>query len=353
MLAQRLPHGSAQGAGSLAVNDAHGREAGHVGVVQVLFERGKGFLHGHAAQVEFPRGPRPLPAHHPHAGGQTRGRRLLLGPSFQFRHAGAQAQGASCHFGFVAVQGHHFGRAPQRGHPDAVPHLEGSFRRGALLLNFRRGRARGRQVLLFDAPQLVPQGGQLGHLLAIPLQPPLHGAQQGAHLFQFCAGFLAGLVQHFCPLLLDAGQPFLQLLSEGFRLAASALGLTGFLLGPLAGHADVGQQRLQLQVLVREELPGSLHNFRVQPQALGDVERVGAPRQANEEPIGGPQGFQVELHTGVLHARRVVGPDFEFGVVGGDDGADRPFHQVGEDGARQRSPLHRVGAGADFVNEHQ
>ena len=47
-------------------------------------------------------------------------------------------------------------------------------------------------------------------------------------------------------------------------------------------------------------------------------------RQADEQPVGGTQGFHIELAAGVFHKGGGEGIDLQLAVVGGGHGADAP-----------------------------
>ena len=120
-----------------------------------------------------------------------------------------------------------------------------------------------------------------------------------------------------------------------------------------AGALDLVEQVIGGQVFSRHHAAGVGHNCRVQPQALGDGQRVGAAWQAHDQAVGGLQGLEVEFDAGVAHAGRLHPVDFELGVMGGDQRGDATILEIVEQGARQGRALGRVGAGADFVENHQ
>ena len=69
--------------------------------------------------------------------------------------------------------------------------------------------------------------------------------------------------------------------------------------------------------------------------------------------IGGLEGFEVKFHAGVNDPGFGMGVSLQFGVMRGDQTGDRMFHQVIDNGACQGRPFLRVGACAEFVEQHQ
>ncbi len=96
-----------------------------------------------------------------------------------------------------------------------------------------------------------------------------------------------------------------------------------------------------------------LDNIPPKAEARGDGQGVAAAGQADDQPVGRGERLHVELDRGVLHAGRAVGVGFQLGVVGRGDRRRAARPQEIEDGARQRRAFHRVGAGAQLVQQHQ
>ena len=101
------------------------------------------------------------------------------------------------------------------------------------------------------------------------------------------------------------------------------------------------------------QLPGPVHDAPVQSQPPGDGEGVGLPRHPDEQPVGGPQGGHVELAAGVLHPVGLQGVGLQLGVVGGAGQPGPLTPQLLDEGRGQGRALHRVGTGAQLVQQHQ
>ena len=228
--------------------------------------------------------------------------------------------------------------------------------------------------LLIDVVEehLVPHHqGPRQHVVVVP--PLVHRVGGAFQLFQAGAqpGFLLGGA---LPCLLDdlgcllPGAVYL-LFGLGLGLVFQPLGGLGVCLG-LGGGGPQGFQLvlhfaavllqaahhlLKCVALPADQLPGTVHNGGVHAQALGDGKGVGLARHADEQPVGGPQGGHVELAAAVLHlhAGCLDGVGLQLGVVGGAGQAHATAPQLLDDSLRQGGALHRVGTGAQLVQEDE
>jgi len=98
-------------------------------------------------------------------------------------------------------------------------------------------------------------------------------------------------------------------------------------------------------------LPGCGDDAWVEPQAVCDRQRVGAPRQTDYQFVGWTECVQVEFEAGVGDAFGGMGVRFQLGVMRGDNGRDSLFEHVVEYGARQSGTFLGVGASAELVQE--
>jgi len=65
------------------------------------------------------------------------------------------------------------------------------------------------------------------------------------------------------------------------------------------------------------------------------------------------EGFKVEFHAGVDHARGGVGECLQLGIVRGDQTGHALIDQVRQNSARQRRAFLRISAGTQLIQQHQ
>ena len=106
-------------------------------------------------------------------------------------------------------------------------------------------------------------------------------------------------------------------------------------------------------MLLVQQLAGILDNILSQAQTAADVEGITAARNAHQQAIGRTQRHGVKLHAGVFHALVTVGKGFQLAVVRCHHRQHALLMQVLQHRHSQRSAFVRVGAGADFINQHQ
>ena len=117
--------------------------------------------------------------------------------------------------------------------------------------------------------------------------------------------------------------------------------------------ADIIQQVIRVHfgrvdglLCIRQDLFGK-------PELFGDQQRVGASRQTNRQVICRSQCFQVKFHRSISHARCGLGKELEFGKVRRCEAGYMMVHDILHDGTGEGRPFLRVGAGAQFVEQHQ
>ena len=138
------------------------------------------------------------------------------------------------------------------------------------------------------------------------------------------------------------GRPLLGRLGTVERLARLALRL-----------ADPRERLLERPLVLGQPRPGVGDDRRVEPEPLGDRERLAAAGQPDREPVRRRERLQVELDRRVPGAVGRVGVGLELGVVGrGRDERAGP-DEVVEERLGQRRALGRVGAGAQLVEQDE
>jgi len=153
------------------------------------------------------------------------------------------------------------------------------------------------------------------------------------------------------PLVFNFFQPGIQFILLLIQPGAGLFGLTAGFSGQVALMMNLIQQIFGAQVRRVNHGARRLDDLTGQPQPLGNCQRIRAPRQANRQMIGRPQRLQVELQAGIDHPHRVVGIGLQFGVMRCHQAGDPLFHQIRQDGARQRSAFLRVGPGPQFIKD--
>ena len=171
----------------------------------------------------------------------------------------------------------------------------------ALLLHFPGGAGSSSQLV-------VAADGLVGVLLCLP--------EDGV-------GFFPGLAQNLFPAVFQAALPSVS--RRSFRFSDLLLVAADLLLLLLDGDPAVLPGRRSRPRSFR--LPGSdvllglLDDIVRQAQLGGDGKGVALSRDADEQPVGGAQGFHVKFAAGVFHPRGGEGKYLQLAVVGGGDGA--------------------------------
>ena len=93
--------------------------------------------------------------------------------------------------------------------------------------------------------------------------------------------------------------------------------------------------------------------FRGQTQPVGDGQGIAAAGQPQSYPVSGFQRARFQVHAGVNHPRLFLHVAGHAPVVSGGDGQDAVLTEVSQNGLSQGRAFLRVGAGAQFVNQHQ
>ena len=118
-------------------------------------------------------------------------------------------------------------------------------------------------------------------------------------------------------------------------------------------RADPGKGLLERPFVLREARTGVGDDAGIQPESLRDRERLAAARQADREPVGRGQRFEVELDRGVAGAVGRMGVGLELRVVGRRRDQGSGPDEVVEQRLGERRALGRVGARAELVEQDQ
>ena len=177
-------------------------------------------------------------------------------------------------------------------------------------LGRREADAIGLTDALADRVQIVVHAfAQLLQLVLGNLRLLLHGFQLAddavrlpAGVFQNAPGLRLGLLHALVLALLDLPAELFGLVAQADGLFAGLLRHLPLPLGDLPVVLRVGDHVLEAHVLLAQQLLGAVDQPLVQPQLAGDLEGVALAGNADGQPVGGPQGFHVELHAGVFHA---------------------------------------------------
>ena len=169
------------------------------------------------------------------------------------------------------------------------------------------------------------------------------------NLLRFGAGFLEFRVAH----RLDGRLDFLRL----FPGLSGFPGLRGGLFPlRLQGGAALFKgldDLFEPGVLFGNQFPGPFDDVGRKTEAFGDGERVGTAGRADDQTVRRRQRVDVELTGGIGHPRRLQRVCLQLGIVG-RRGQFRALQvQALDDRHGQRRALDRVGARAEFVDEHQ
>ena len=137
-----------------------------------------------------------------------------------------------------------------------------------------------------------------------------------------------------------------RLLAEPFRLHPGSLHLL-----PLA--FQLRKHVLKVLVALVNQIVRFLEDFLGQPQLPGNGESIGLAGNADEQPVGRPQGLHVKLAGGVDNPLGAHSVELQLGVVGGGHHPAAHFPAEFDDGGGQGRTLRRVSARAQLVKEHQ
>ena len=166
-------------------------------------------------------------------------------------------------------------------------------------------------------------------------------------------GLLVGFLEDPVFLLIHPFLLLFQFLFQRFDFLLVLGNLQLFLLDGLAADLQVGQQIFEALIRLGEMDFGFLDDGIGQSQLAGNGESITLARDADEQPVGGPQGFHVKFAAGVFYLWCGQGEHLQLTVVGGGHGADTLAVEPGQDGDGQRCALVGVGAGGQLVEEHQ
>ena len=359
-----LLYRSPQYAGALAVDDRHILDAHHQAAVQKAV-----YLH------------QPLVACHPAD--------VQLGACFPFGVAGATGAGAAHGLLFLGglggvlrqtqlLRGALHLHVPQLDlirsafigacNDRALP-VDGGHRYGVALPQ------RPRQMILFRLALLYRVGG-VPQLLDAPVVALTHrrhllaeirlvlllfqllqlikeqvGAAAGA-LHQSAGGIPGVGLQLFHGGLVRLGLLF-HLRPQAVGFAPRSLGGSHFVFQLLPGAFQLAYHVLKAGIFGGNHALGFVNDLLRQPQPPADGKGIAAPRHADEQPVGGGKGRHIKFAAAVFHAGGLQGVHLHLGVMGGGRQPYPPLPQRRNDGNRQRRTLGGVGAGTQFVGQHQ
>ena len=100
-------------------------------------------------------------------------------------------------------------------------------------------------------------------------------------------------------------------------------------------------------------LLGSLNDAAGDAKLFADQECIGFARYAHAQLIGGAQGLQIKLTTGVDHALSLQRKDLQFRIVGGSHQQHTTAAQLLNDCNCQRGTFGGVGTGTQLVQQHK
>ena len=90
-----------------------------------------------------------------------------------------------------------------------------------------------------------------------------------------------------------------------------------------------------------------------QSEALTDGKRVRTPRHADQKPVGRPQRCNIEFAACVFNAGRIERIHFDLGVMRRGHNLRALGAQTLDNGDGKRRALHRIGARAKLVEQHE
>ena len=113
------------------------------------------------------------------------------------------------------------------------------------------------------------------------------------------------------------------------------------------------QNRIQTLILGRQMLLSRFNDAAGDAQLFADQECVGFARYAHTQLIGGTQGLQIKLATGVDHTLSLQCKNLQFRIVGGRHQQHTTAAQLLNDGNCQRGALGGIGTGTQLVQQHK
>ena len=131
----------------------------------------------------------------------------------------------------------------------------------------------------------------------------------------------------------------------GERLGPGLLGLLAKLLQPV--------EFAGLALAPADILPGAFQQVLRELQPAGDHQGVAHPELADVQAVGRPERFDVELHRPVLGPLVGERIGLQVAQMRGDNRPATDDVELVQDRPAQGRPLGRVGAGAEFVEQHQ
>ena len=290
----------AQHACAFAVDDAHLMQPGQRGLVQVAIHLGQRLVLRHAAHVQL--------QGHAACGRASLGQHgalLFLGGfhnaqlgqvRFQLHDAGLnkhltlvvrQGQHSAARFQVhdfhMLAQAHRFGgdemRSAGHGQPFAElvqPFFHALFERLHLMLRGLR--------LLFQGFELADDGLGLA-----------------ARILHHTLAILLGLAQGFLPAFLHLAAQLLGLVAQADGLAMRLLRHFALPLGNLPMVLGVGDHVLKAHIVLGQQLLGAFNQRIRETKLAADLKGVALAGDADGKAVGGAQGSNIELHTGVFH----------------------------------------------------
>lgn len=272
------------------MDDAGVRQISHVGRVQEIIQDRQRLVDGHAADVELRLG-RGLELADL-ARDDLFGRILrlifeqihLVGLRRHLHDPGAQLVAA------VLVDGEHRCLRAELQQLHGVAHADGAGRLGPGLLLALRLQLLLRLVEAAAHPGLLFVGAgdecAVFGLLAQLLELFVDCVRRAAGVVDDELGLLASLLGGLFLLLLDLGVVFVGFFLLFLGLAAQALGFFLRLLHLLPLLVELGQDILEIHVVLADQAPRLLQDAVIEPEALGDGKRIGLAGNADEQPVG-------------------------------------------------------------------
>ena len=154
--------------------------------------------------------------------------------------------------------------------------------------------------------------------------------------------------------------PRSQVGAQRLRLAAHGGQALGFLLGGRARGFQVATARLEsldrardVAALSRQQPLRDLQRARREAVATRDRQREALPDAVVVEPVSRRAAAGIEVEGGDLERRLGERERLHLREVRGEDQQRTAREQVGEKADRERRALHRIGAGARLVQQHQ
>ncbi len=170
---------------------------------------------------------------------------------------------------------------------------------------------------------------------------------------QFLPRLVPRALQDLILLALEAIQPLRHLQAQRLSLVVIRPGGAPLLIRLAQVLGQPLQQRGRVFLLAREPSPRLLDQLGRHPQAGRNFKRVTRARRSRAEAVSRAQRFLIERHGGVLHARRLIGENFQFVQVRRHHRMRAPLVQPAENLHSQRASLDRIGPRAQLVDQHQ